>query len=50
MPKIGTKKPKCKACNDTGKNSKGGPCYPCSLKPKEVIVKKKVFTEGTKLF
>lgn len=22
-------KPKCKACGDTGKNSRGGVCIPC---------------------
>lgn len=30
MPKKGkVKPPKCKACGDTGKNSKGGPCAAC---------------------
>lgn len=35
MPKVGNRgkpklpKPKCVACGDTGKNSKGGPCRPC---------------------
>jgi hypothetical protein len=22
----------CKACGDSGKNSKGGPCYACQLR------------------
>lgn len=29
MPKINKKPVRCIACNDTGKNSRGGACIPC---------------------
>jgi hypothetical protein len=33
-------KPKyvCKACNDTGVNSKGGPCYACEKRRQEAAI------------
>jgi hypothetical protein len=31
MPPLISKKPKCKACGGTGKNSRGEPCYPCTV-------------------
>lgn len=30
-PKDGSKVPKCKACGDSGKDSKGRPCTPCVM-------------------
>jgi len=30
--KKAVKKPSCIACGGTGKSSRGGPCYPCSIK------------------
>lgn len=39
MPKIGeVTRSKCKACGGTGLNSKGEPCYPCSVHGRSTVM------------